>query len=108
MCVDLSTLIRVNADISLSKQDLGNTNYCVYVPRLQFERRINAELVARALVNLHIPAQVNERNDICVEGFKMSCSAISFISHDALARCLPNYLALSLDLFTSQALHLSW
>ncbi|KAI5476476.1 hypothetical protein MNV49_007723 [Pseudohyphozyma bogoriensis] len=53
-------------------QDLGNTNYCVFVPREQFERRVNAELVARALNELKVPAEVNERNDIVVEGFKMS------------------------------------
>mgnify|MGYP001570555916 FL=1 len=53
-------------------QDLGNTNYCVYVPRLQFERKTNAALVARALNTFSIPAFVNERNDICVGDFKMS------------------------------------
>ncbi|SCV72713.1 BQ2448_4250 [Microbotryum intermedium] len=52
--------------------DLGNTNYCVFVPRLEFKRRTNAELVARALNKLGIEAYVNERNDICVDSFKMS------------------------------------
>lgn len=41
------------------------------MPRLQFERRKNAEMVARALNELSIEAVVNERNDICVEGFKI-------------------------------------
>lgn len=53
-------------------QDLGNTNYCVFVPRNSFERRTNAELVARALERAQIPAYVNDRNDICVESFKIS------------------------------------
>ncbi|ORY90879.1 hypothetical protein BCR35DRAFT_108826 [Leucosporidium creatinivorum] len=60
--------------------DLGNTNYCVFVPREQFERRINAELVARALNEVKIPANVNERNDICVEGFKVSGSAFKLVN----------------------------
>ncbi|GAA5924167.1 putative lipoate--protein ligase [Sporobolomyces koalae] len=52
--------------------DLGNTNYCVFVPRLEFDRVTNAQLVANALKRLDIPAHVNERNDICVDKFKMS------------------------------------
>ncbi|CEQ39110.1 SPOSA6832_00596 [Sporobolomyces salmonicolor] len=52
--------------------DLGNTNYCVFVPRLEFERKTNAELVVAALNKLEIPAYVNDRNDICVDSFKMS------------------------------------
>ncbi|SCZ91813.1 BZ3500_MvSof-1268-A1-R1_Chr5-3g08153 [Microbotryum saponariae] len=60
--------------------DLGNTNYCVFVPRLEFERRTNAELVARALNNLGIEAYVNERNDICVDSFKMSRSAFKLVN----------------------------
>ena len=53
-------------------QDLGNTNYCVIVPRLTFERRTNATMVAQALNELYVPAYVNERNDICVDSFKIS------------------------------------
>ncbi|KDE05823.1 hypothetical protein MVLG_03767 [Microbotryum lychnidis-dioicae p1A1 Lamole] len=60
--------------------DLGNTNYCVFVPRLEFERRTNAELVARALNNLGIEAYVNDRNDICVDSFKMSRSAFKLVN----------------------------
>lgn len=54
------------------EQDMGNTNYCVFVPRLEFNRVTSADLVASALKNLDIPAYVNERNDICVDKFKMS------------------------------------
>jgi hypothetical protein len=55
----------------LHLQDLGNTNYCVFVPRLEFDRRTNAELVVSGLKNLSIPASVNDRNDIVVDGFKV-------------------------------------
>lgn len=76
MFVSPSRSFVLGADPSSSplprSQDLGNTNYCVFVPREQFERRTNAELVARALNEVKIPASVNKRNDICVEGFKMS------------------------------------
>lgn len=54
------------------QQDLGNTNYCVFVPRIEFDRKTNAELVVRGLQKLDLAAYVNERNDICVDGFKMS------------------------------------
>ncbi|GAA5894836.1 putative lipoate--protein ligase [Sporobolomyces salmoneus] len=66
--------------------DLGNTNYCVFVPRLEFNRNTNAELVASALKRLDIPAYVNERNDICVEKFKMSRSlptSFKLVNHRA-------------------------
>lgn len=53
-------------------QDLGNSNYCVFMPRTQFERRTNALLVSDALNNLDINTYVNDRNDICIAGFKMS------------------------------------
>ena len=59
-------------------QDLGNTNYCVFVTRTEFDRTTNAELVSSALKKLSIPAYVNERNDICVDGFKMSPSPYNF------------------------------
>ncbi|BGP37091.1 hypothetical protein JCM10449v2_000995 [Rhodotorula kratochvilovae] len=45
--------------------DLGNTNYCVFVPRTEFDRRSNAELVTAGLNTLDVPAYVNERHDIC-------------------------------------------
>ena len=56
----------------MSIQDLGNTNYCVFVPRNDFERRTNADMVARALNSLDVQAYVNDRNDICVDKYKMS------------------------------------
>ncbi|TNY24189.1 Lipoyltransferase and lipoate-protein ligase [Rhodotorula diobovata] len=63
--------------------DLGNTNYCVFVPRAEFDRRSNAELVTRGLQSLDVPAHVNERHDICVEGFKVSGSAFKLVNKRA-------------------------
>lgn len=60
------------------QQDLGNTNYCVFVPRTEFDRKTNAELVVRGLQKLDLAAYVNERNDICVDGFKMSSPSTFF------------------------------
>ncbi|KAG8920521.1 Biotin/lipoate A/B protein ligase, partial [Tulasnella sp. 418] len=57
--------------------DLGNINYSIMIPRTMFERRPNAELVARAIQTLNIPAEVNERNDIVVEGFKISYKIVN-------------------------------
>ncbi|BGP59397.1 hypothetical protein NBRC10512v2_000691 [Rhodotorula toruloides] len=62
--------------------DLGNTNYCVFVPRLEFDRKTNAELVTNGLKKLDLEAYVNDRNDICVEGFKMS-SAFKLVNKRA-------------------------
>jgi len=63
-------------------QDLGNTNYCVFVTRNEFNRTTNAELVSKALQNLSIPAYVNDRNDICVDRFKMSLRTFHSLTHE--------------------------
>ncbi|GAA5914253.1 hypothetical protein JCM6882_003666 [Rhodosporidiobolus microsporus] len=63
--------------------DLGNTNYCVFVPRLEFDRRTNAELVIEGLKTLDIPADINDRNDIVVDGFKVSGSAFKLVNKRA-------------------------
>lgn len=59
-------------------QDLGNTNYSIMVPKDNFDRRPNAELVARALNSLGVDAVVNERSDITLQGSKMSPGAPFF------------------------------
>ena len=61
---------------SLKCQDLGNTNYSIHVPRTTFDRTATANVVVRAVRALGIDAHVNERNDICVAGEKMSTSGI--------------------------------
>lgn len=50
------------------------------MPREAFSRRTNAELVARSLNQLDIPASVNERHDIVVDNHKVSGSAYKITS----------------------------
>lgn len=64
-------------------QDMGNSNYTVFIPRVSFSRKSNAELVTRALLELDIPAYVTERHDIAVDGYKVSGSAYKIISKRA-------------------------
>lgn len=72
-------------------QDLGNTNYSILIPKDMFERRPNAELVARALNSLGVDAKVNERNDITLDGFKMSPQTPFFLLVYARTRSLPSF-----------------
>jgi lipoate-protein ligase A len=51
---------------------MGNSNYCVMMPRDMFTRRANVEMMARALHHLDIPAQVNGRHDLVVDQKKIS------------------------------------
>ncbi|KAG1464361.1 hypothetical protein G6F46_000804 [Rhizopus delemar] len=55
--------------------DMGNSIYTIFMPREAFSRKANAELVARSLNQLDIPASVNERHDIVVDDHKVSGSA---------------------------------
>ncbi|KAG0257501.1 hypothetical protein DFQ27_005077 [Actinomortierella ambigua] len=61
--------------------DMGNTNYSIMMPRAVFDRKTNVELVCRALHELDIPAIVNDRHDIVLEGRKVSGSAYKLIQH---------------------------
>jgi len=63
--------------------DMGNSIYTIFMPRAAFSRDANAELVARALNQLDIPADVNTRHDIVVDGFKVSGSAYKLTSRRA-------------------------
>jgi lipoate-protein ligase A len=64
--------------------DLGNTNFCLMMPRSEFTLRKGADLAARALNSLDIPAVVNEkRNDIFVGNKKVSGSAYRIINDRA-------------------------
>ncbi|KAJ2856519.1 hypothetical protein J3B02_001554 [Coemansia erecta] len=63
--------------------DMGNTNYTVVMPRDAFTRDRCAEMVARALVNEDIPAYVNARHDVAVDGKKISGSAFKLTSKRA-------------------------
>ncbi|KAI9316088.1 hypothetical protein BX666DRAFT_2047007 [Dichotomocladium elegans] len=62
---------------------MGNSIYTIFMPREAFSRKANAELVSRALQELDIPAYVNERHDIAVDGFKVSGSAYKIINKRA-------------------------
>ncbi|KAG0299837.1 Biotin/lipoate A/B protein ligase [Dissophora globulifera] len=62
--------------------DEGNTNYSIMMPREVFDRRTNVELICRALQELDIPAVVNERHDITVDGKKIR-SAFKLIQRRA-------------------------
>lgn len=62
---------------------MGNSIYTIFMPRDAFSRRANAELVSRALQELDVPAYVNERHDIAVDGFKVSGSAYKIINKRA-------------------------
>lgn len=55
--------------------DLGNTNYCVMMPRDVFKRSTSVTMIADALSNLDIPAKVNSRYDIVLGDKKISGSA---------------------------------
>ncbi|TIB16114.1 hypothetical protein E3P92_01419 [Wallemia ichthyophaga] len=88
--IDLKTLNRLNIPFVRRRSgggtvfhDLGNTNYSVMMPQSVFNRRDNAQLVASALNELSVPAVVNERNDIVVDGYKVSGSAFKLTSSRA-------------------------
>ncbi|GJJ07153.1 hypothetical protein Clacol_001353 [Clathrus columnatus] len=51
--------------------DLGNTNYSIHLPRASFDRHYTSKIVQQALINIGINAEINERNDICCQGFKI-------------------------------------
>ncbi|ORX53107.1 hypothetical protein DM01DRAFT_1363113 [Hesseltinella vesiculosa] len=59
---------------------MGNSIYTIFMPREAFSRRANAELVTKALLQLDLPARVNERHDIVVDNHKVSGSAYKLIS----------------------------
>ncbi|KAI7882795.1 uncharacterized protein EV154DRAFT_539960 [Mucor mucedo] len=59
---------------------MGNSIYTIFMPREAFSRRTNAELVAKSLNQLDIPAIVNERHDIVVDNHKVSGSAYKITS----------------------------
>ncbi|CAO0790088.1 unnamed protein product [Mucor circinelloides] len=60
--------------------DMGNSIYTIFMPREAFSRKTNAQLVARSLNQLDIPASVNERHDIVVDNHKVSGSAYKITS----------------------------
>ncbi|KAJ7506573.1 hypothetical protein B0H11DRAFT_1706566 [Mycena galericulata] len=48
--------------------DLGNTNFSIHLARREFDRRVTAQIVLRAVRSLGIErARLNDRNDICAD-----------------------------------------
>ncbi|EJD01609.1 Lipoyltransferase and lipoate-protein ligase [Fomitiporia mediterranea MF3/22] len=70
--------------------DLGNTNYSVHLPRTSFNRNETAQLVVRAVRSLGVNADVNDRNDVCAEGFKISALTNYFTSTHVFSSCTNN------------------
>ncbi|OMJ11166.1 Lipoate-protein ligase A [Smittium culicis] len=71
--------------------DQGNTNYSVFMPRENFDRDMSAILVSSALNSVGIPATVNKRHDITVDGFKNITSAKGIDSVRSEVTNLINY-----------------
>ena len=68
-------LIRRKSGGGTVYHDLGNTNYCVMMPRSEFKRSTSVTMVSQALEQLDIPASVNSRYDIVIGDKKISGSA---------------------------------
>ena len=58
----------MDAESAKTKQDMGNTNFSIILPRLLFTRAHGAQLVARAVrERLGIEGcSVNKRNDVVI------------------------------------------
>ena len=56
-------------------QDLGNTNFTFLSSREDYDRKKNFEIIIKSLSKLGINAQTSGRNDILVDGKKISGSA---------------------------------
>ncbi|TPX72179.1 hypothetical protein SpCBS45565_g00407 [Spizellomyces sp. 'palustris'] len=63
--------------------DIGNSNYTIFMPRDEFDRRTNAQLVCRGLHQLDIPALVNDRHDLVIGDKKVSGSAYKLVNSRA-------------------------
>lgn len=63
--------------------DLGNVNYCVMVPKKEFDMSKHCFMIKDSLNTLSVPAYVTKRNDIEVDGFKVSGSAYRIIRDKA-------------------------
>ncbi|ORY52296.1 Lipoyltransferase and lipoate-protein ligase [Rhizoclosmatium globosum] len=78
-------LIRRRSGGGTVVHNLGNTNYTCFMPRDAFNRDSSAQIVAQALHQLDIPASVNKRHDIVVDGMKVSGSAFKVVHERAYA-----------------------
>jgi lipoate-protein ligase A len=71
------------SDLHLRTQDMGNSNYSMITAREKFNRRTAAAMVVKALHQLDVPVEANERNDITLGGKKVSGSAYKIIGQFA-------------------------
>jgi len=63
--------------------DLGNTNFTFLSSRNSYSKERNTDIIVQALKNLHIDAEASGRNDIVVDGKKISGSAFKLGSDRA-------------------------
>jgi hypothetical protein len=78
-------------------QDMGNSNYTLFMPREAFKMRTGAELVSSALHHLDIPSTVTERHDISHNDSKISFCRWSF----SLLLNSPTVFSLTFGILTS-------
>jgi lipoate-protein ligase A len=83
MVTDKITLIRRNSGGGAVYHDYGNSNYCIMVPREEFKRETNSQLVSDTLNKLGCPTYLTPRNDIAVNGSKISGSAYKIAGEKA-------------------------
>ncbi|KAF9035014.1 Lipoyltransferase and lipoate-protein ligase [Hymenopellis radicata] len=63
--------------------DLGNTNFSIHLPRTSFDRNVTGQIILRAVRALQVDAELNDRNDLCVRGDKVSGSAYKIVNKRA-------------------------
>ena len=55
--------------------DLGNLNFCFVAPKELYSEKKQTQLIVKALSTLGVIAEISGRNDITVNGFKISGNA---------------------------------
>lgn len=55
--------------------DKGNLNYSIILPKKKHDITTSTQMIVNILRNLHIEAVANGRNDICINGMKISGNA---------------------------------
>ncbi len=63
--------------------DLGNTNFTFFSPKTQYDKERNIKIIIDSLARFDIEAVMSGRNDILVEGKKVSGSAFKLASSKA-------------------------